>query len=185
MFKIQSLYAVLERLSKRERLIFYAALIFVSLTLLDRLILSPVFSRMKTLDREMQETETEIRNDLRILSHKDRIGRESKEYSSFFESSTTDEGEMTSILKEVENIASRSSIYLIDLKPAEITESGISRVYKVNLNCEAQMEQLVDFMYNIENSNKLLVIEKYQINPKSKESSIARCRMTISKVAIP
>ena len=47
------------------------------------------------------------------------------------------------------------------------------------------MEQLVDFMYNIENSDKLLMIEKYQISPKSKESSVAKCAMSISKIVIP
>lgn len=185
MIKTQSIYTILGRLSKREKFIFYAAALFVSVTLLDRIIISPIFSRMKRMEEDTREMETQIRNDLRILSHKDRIEKESKEYGSFFEKPKTDDEEMSSILKEVENTANRTSIYLIDLKPAEITEVGVSKVYRVNLNCEAQMEQLVDFMYNIESSNKLLIIERYQINPKSKESSVARCRMTISKVAIP
>ncbi|PIQ86101.1 MAG: hypothetical protein COV73_05065 [Candidatus Omnitrophica bacterium CG11_big_fil_rev_8_21_14_0_20_43_6] len=39
----------------------------------------------------------------------------------------------------------------------------------INLNCEAQMEQLVNFMYNMENSSSLLSIEKYQLAPKAKD----------------
>lgn len=185
MINIQSLYAILGRLSKREKIVFYASALFVSFALTDRLIISPILSKMKTLDEEMRGAESEIKNDLRILAHKDRISAESTQYRTFFEQPKTDDEEMTSILKEVENAANQTSIYLIDLKPAEIAVSGMSKTYRVNLNCEAQMEQLVDFMYNIENSNKILTVEKYQINPKSKESSVVRCRMTITKVAIP
>jgi len=44
------------------------------------------------------------------------------------------------------------------------------------------MEQLVEFIYNMENSNSLISIEKYQITPKAKESSVAKCSISVYKV---
>jgi Tfp pilus assembly protein PilO len=92
---------------------------------------------------------------------------------------------MVSLLKEIESFANKSSVYLVDMKPAGLKPSDSSKKYLISLNCEAQMEQLSDFMYNIENSNKLLTIEKYQISPKSKESSVVRCSMSIAKIIMP
>ncbi|MCM8757859.1 MAG: type 4a pilus biogenesis protein PilO [Candidatus Omnitrophica bacterium] len=92
------------------------------------------------------------------------------------------EDDTTSILKELERLANKSGVYIVDIKPAGLRQEGNFKKYVINLSCEVQMEQLVEFMYNIESSHKLLTIERYQISPKSKETSIASCTMTITKL---
>jgi len=185
MIKIKELYRILTRLSKREQFILYVAIFFIALTLLDRLIIEPIFSKMQELDKEIKEKESAIRRNAHILAQKERIASEVAKFSSFLGISKSEEEETTSFLKEIENLANKSSVYLVDMKPAGLKDMGSSKKYLVNLNCEAQMEQITDFMYNIENSNRLLTIEKYQISPKSKESSVAKCSMSISKIVIP
>jgi hypothetical protein len=182
---MQTFYTILARLSKKEKLILYVAVSFVSLALLDRLIISPIFSKMKSLNREIQEKESGIKKNLRILAQKDRILAESAKYSSFLSSPESGEDQITSLLKEIEGYANKASVYLIDMKPSGVKDIGPSKKYLINLNCEAQIEQLTSFMYNIENSSELLTIEKYQISPKAKESSVARCSMSISKMVAP
>ena len=182
---VQALYKFLSNLSKREKLILYGAVFFISLTIIDRLILSPIFYKMKSLDKEIQEQESSIKNNLHILAQKDRISTESDKYASFITNSKTAEEETTSVLKEVEIMANQASVYLIDLKPIEPKTLGFYKQYSVNLNCEGQMEQIINFMYSIENAKTLLIIDRYQITPKSKESSVARCSMTVSKIVIP
>ncbi|MBU2258472.1 MAG: hypothetical protein KJ926_05065, partial [Candidatus Omnitrophica bacterium] len=71
------------------------------------------------------------------------------------------------------------------LKPSGIKDMGPFKKYFITLSCEAQVEQLVGFFYGIENSDKLLSIDKYQLMPKSSESSVAKCSMTISKMTLP
>jgi Tfp pilus assembly protein PilO len=72
------------------------------------------------------------------------------------------------------------------MKPSGLKEEkDNTKKYLVSLSCEGQMEQIMDFMYNVENSRKFLTIEKYQISPKTKESSVINCTMTISKIVIP
>lgn len=185
MIKLQSIQTLLTQLSKRERTILYGVVFFVSLTILDRLIVSPIASKLQSLDKETKERESNIRKNLRILAQKDRILAESSKYDSFFSSAKTEEEETTVLLKDIENLANKNSVYLIDLKPAGSKDIGPSRKFMVTLNCEAQVEQLTSFMYAIENSDKLLTIEKYQISPKSKESSVARCSMSIAKIILP
>lgn len=182
--KIQLFYSFLSRLSKREKLILYGAVFVISLTLLDRTVISPIFSRMKGLTEDIQKKEADVRKDMHILAHKDRILAESAKYTSFLSTSRSGEEEMTSLLKEIEILANESSVYLIDMKPAGLEDMGSSQKYFINLNCEAQIEQFTDFMYNIESSDQLLSIDKYQISPKSQDSSVAKCSMSISKIII-
>ncbi len=183
--KFSQLATVFTRLSKREKIILYGAAFFVSLTIMDRLIVFPIFDRLVSLDKEIKEKEASVKKNLRILSHKERILADSKRYGSYVKDFTSEEEEATAILKEIETLASKTAIYLIDLKPAGLVESEMSKRYSVNLNCEAEMQGLVDFMYKLETSKMLLTVDRFQITPKSKESSVARCRMTISKIVTP
>lgn len=186
MFKgLQGLYTAFARLTKREKLILYCTVSIVSLMLLDRLIVSPLFHKMRSSDEQLVQKIAHIRKNLHILTQKDRILSERAKYYALMRSLESDEEEVTSILKEIEKIANDSSVYLVDMKPGDAKNIGASKKYTINLSCEAQMEQLAAFMYNIESSNKLLTIEKYQISPKASESSVAVCSMSISKMVIP
>jgi len=173
------------KLSKRERLIFYSACFFIFLFLLDRLVVGPSFSKMKSQEEEIEEKKTIIKKDLYILSIKDRILEESKKYEPFFSKTKNLDAEVTSILKEIENLANKSSVYLVYIRPGEVVEEGPFKNILINLSCEAEMTQIINFLYSIENSSKLLTVERYVISPKTEASSLAQCRMTVSKIVIP
>lgn len=183
--KLQGLYAAFAKLSKRERLILYCTVSVISLMVLDRLIISPIFYKIRFSDEQLVQKIAHIRKNIHILTQKDRILSERARYYALMRSLESEQEEVTSILKEIEKIANDGSVYLVDMKPGDTKHIGTSKKYVINLNCEAQMEQLAAFMYNIESSNKLLTIEKYQISPKASESSVAVCSMSISKMVIP
>ena len=86
------------------------------------------------------------------------------------------------LLGEVEKLARKTSLYIVDMKPLGVEEDKVSRKYSVDLNCEAQMEQIMNFMYEIENSSMLFFVESFNITPKSKDSSVAKCNMRIANV---
>ncbi|MCM8800047.1 MAG: type 4a pilus biogenesis protein PilO [Candidatus Omnitrophica bacterium] len=182
MIRIKGLYEFLNNLSPREKKIFYIALFILGSVFIDRLVISPIIYRMQTLTKEIEEKESSIRRYLQIISQKDRVKQQINKLSIFFENLKPSEDDTTSILKELERLANKSGVYIVDIKPAGLRQEGNFKKYVINLSCEVQMEQLVEFMYNIESSHKLLTIERYQISPKSKETSIASCTMTITKL---
>lgn len=182
MIKIQIFGTFFSKLSKKEKKLFYAAALFVSLALFDLLIVLPIFSKMKSLDKEISDKTSAVKEYSHILSQKDRILAERDKYNSFLSSIKSEDEEITSLLKEIEVMADKTSVYLIDMKPVDSRNTGEQNKYLVSLNCESQMEQLVSFMYSIENSVRLLTIDRYEISPKSKDSSIVKCSMSISKI---
>lgn len=182
MFKLKFIRTFLSRLTKWEKILFYAATAAVTLTLADRLLLSPVTQKIETLSSEIQDKESGIKRMSFILAQKDRIVAESARYIKFLTKAKNTDEEATTVLKEIEAIANNNSIYLIDLKPIGFRDSGQIKKYVVSITCEGQMENLFSFMYNIESSPQLLRIERCEIIPKSKESSIASCSLMISKI---
>jgi Tfp pilus assembly protein PilO len=185
MLNPKAINAILSRLSKRDKIIAYTVISLLFLIILDRLILYPVTSKMKSLNEEIKKKEASINKSLHIISQKDKITTESQKYSPYMAKGSSEEEEISGFLQDVEELASNSSVYLVDLKPAGVSSVGSAKKCLVSLSCEAQMEQIIAFMYNIENSAKLLTIEKYQINPKSRESTVAQCVITVSKIIMP
>lgn len=172
-------------LSKREKLILCSTALFVSIAIIDRLIIGPIFYKVRSLNEEIGKKEADIKNNLRVLAHKDQIMADRAKFASFLTGFKSGDEEMTSILKEIEILADKASVYLVDLKPGGLREAGLIKKFVVNLNCEGQVEQLVDFMYNIEKSDTLLKIEEYQITPKAKDSSVARCKISVATIIVP
>jgi len=175
----------LSRLSKREKTVLYAAVVCVSLVGIDRLVIGPITYKITSLDDQIRQKENSINKSLHMLSQKDRIKEEKAQYESFLNDPTPRKEIITSVLKEVEIIANKASVYLGNLKPIEGRSEGQPEKYEVSLNCEAEMRQIADFIYSIEQSNKLLIIEKFEAGPASKKSTKAKCSMTISKMTVP
>lgn len=181
---IPKLLALFQKLSKREKMILYLVIAILGLLATDRLIIGPVFQKMTALDRQILDEETAIKKSMHVLLRKQQIMAESKQFVIFSVVSQNPEQEMTTLLKEIENIANQSSVNLIYEKPGNIQETGGVKKYFATLECEAQMENIASFFHNIENSTKLFQVEKYDIQPKNKESSIARCLVTISRTIL-
>ena len=105
MLKLQAFYTFLAGLSKREKIVFYGAAFFVSIMALDRLIISPISSKMKLLDEQIKKKEEAIKNDIRIIAQKDRIASLSNKYASMLSGGSSTEETVTPVLKEIEGLA--------------------------------------------------------------------------------
>lgn len=182
---IKSIVSFISRLSKRERTIFYTTVIVIGIVLLDRLILSPILSKIRELTQTIELQEETIEQSLLIVMQEKRIEGESKQYTPYLSKPKTEEKEVTAFLKQVENLAKKSSVYLVDIKPAGIDADGVATRYFVKLNFEAQMEQVFNFFHSITNFDQLLKIEAFEINPKTEGTSVVACSASISKAIIP
>ncbi len=176
---------IISRFSKREKAVFVAAIVFVSLSFLDRVILSPILKKMELYSQEIKATEYDMMKNSKILQQRARIEAEEKKYAEYSTIARTDEEETAALLREIERLASRSSVYLNDLKPSGIQGEGLVKKFRVNVSCEGDMEKIILFMHSIEDSHMIMQITAFDMGPKSARSKINRCDLLISKIVIP
>ena len=182
---IQNLTTALTKLSQREKIILYGTVVFVSLAMLDRVVIAPSFSKIKSRDEEIRERQLIIKKDLAIVALKENIEQEAKKYEEYFSKTVSLDEARTSVLKEIENLASQSKVYLVYIRPGETVIEGPFKHLLFNVSCEGRMLEMINFLHSIESSAKLLTVEKYVISPKEEKSSAAQCRMTVSKIIMP
>ncbi len=175
---------LISKFSKREKTQLSLAVLLVMAALLDRAVLHPIIEKIKLFEEDIKKTEYEMSKNMKILEQKQRIEKEEKKYSSFSKQARTEEEEMAVLLREIENVAKAFGVYLVDLKPAGVTGEGFVKKFMVNLVCEADMEQLISFIYSIENAETIMRIGSFTITPKSK-GNVAQCEVLIHKIIIP
>ena len=174
-----------QRLSKREKLILYVSAAIVLLLTLDQLIVGPIFRTMRKLDQQTQAMEDNIKQSIRLLGQKEQMMKESAHYAAYAVSSKSAEDEILALLKLIQDLASQTSVNLLYSKPGGAGgEAKEPSTYRISLECEGQMDQLIAFFYAIETSKMLLRVEKYTLQPTAKGSSVIKCAATISKTEI-
>ena len=170
--------------TKGEKRIMAITMFVLCAMLIDRVVVSPLASTLSTLSVSIKDQEASIRKSMNMLLHEETIERESKEYAKYSLEAKNPEEEMVALLQEVESVAQHSGVNLIYVKPGTIKdEKGLKKFY-ANLECEAPMEQVATFFHDVESSGQLVKIEKYQIQPKSKDSSIARSTVSVYKTVL-
>ena len=175
---------MVNKFSKREKTVLTVSIVFILLAFLDRAVMTPIIDKMDSFEEEIKATEYEMAKNSKILGQSGRIEKEEKKYSSFIKTAESDEEETAGLLRVVENLASRSEVYLVDLKPAGIEEVGDVRKFVVNLSCEAQMDKMLSFIYAIENSEILMHVAAFSMNPKSRDSDVNRCEILLHKIVV-
>lgn len=172
------------KLKKGERRVLAVTLLILGAAFVDRVIVMPISTTLTGLSQSVREQETAIKKSMNVLLHKETISAESKEYMSYSVEAKNAEEEMVGLLREVESVAQRSGVSVVYVKPGTVKEEKGIKKYYANLECEAPMEQVATFFHDIESSNQLIKVEKYQIQPKSKDSSIARTTVSIYKTVL-
>ena len=172
------------QLSKKKRYMLYIAIVILGVVFFERIVFQTAMSRIKKLNNEILIQEKKMQKALYILSQEDSIIAEHAKYVEGVGQKYSEEEEKSKLLSEVERLARSSSVSLKNIKPGLTKKIGPYEKYTVEIETEAKMNYLVDFIYQLERSPRLLRVESFQLRSKEKESPVLRGRMTITEVLI-
>jgi len=172
-------------MSKKERNLFLIAIIFVGCAILYRTTLLPAIGNSAALNRRIQLKRRMIKDSLGLLNQKDNIQKESRKYASYAKQKLSEEEETAVLLKEIEDIARISQLQLIDLKPYSAKRKDFCIEYRIEIETESDMNQLITLIYNLQHSESLLRVVKFRISPKVDKTNVLKAHLTITKAFIP
>lgn len=181
-FNIEKIFS---KLTGPSRILFLSATICLTLALMDRLMLGPYTAQMKYMEAESRAQKENIKRSKRIISFRDSILEEYAKYSTYL-----DTGEMTqeeivaALLKKIETLAGQQSITVTNVRPGDIEEKPIYRVYKTSIDCEGKIGNILSFINLLEQSDYLFQVERYTMAPKSKGSDITKSTLDIARILI-
>ncbi len=171
--------------SDQEKKVLYIAALFVLLALVDRLFLGPVLERLRTIDDDINQQKTSVVRDLRFLSYKNTILKESEVFNKYFTEKIPDDDVVNAhFLGSVEKLARRSNVNLIKSTPSQSKKKKDYMEYYANLECTGKLGEVVAFMHSINSSEDLMKIVKFNIIPKKGAVDEISSSMVIKKMIV-
>src|SRR3989338_3837035 len=141
-----------DKLSRKEKVGLSLAIAFITVAFFDRLIVSPIRSRVQQINQNIQISEKQLAHDLRNVHLKDQIVKEYEKYIGYVERIGSDEEEVAKILGEIESLSRQSEIYLVDMKPQSPKNIDFYKEYTIEIEVEGEMVPLTSFLYKLNSS---------------------------------
>ncbi|MFC1807840.1 type 4a pilus biogenesis protein PilO [Candidatus Omnitrophota bacterium] len=176
---------LITKLSGKEKLILACAVIFVLSALIDRLVITPIGDKIGSINQQIKLDESQLKRHLRNFNQRADVKKEYDKYAPYVKKVGSDEEETAKILGEIEELARKADVRLVDMKPRPPEEVDFYKEYTVELEAEGEMNTVVTFLFKLNSSTQLLRAEKLRINPKEKGSSTVKASILVTKILIP
>jgi len=172
------------KLSSKEKTGLIFAFGFLAFAFMDQLVVSPIRTKIKQIDRMIDINEKQLSMNLRNVKQREMIEAQYEEYVDFIQKEGSDEEKVAKILGEIEVLARKSEVYLVDTKPHTPKQVDFYREFAVEIEGEGRMESLILFLHRLNSSDQLLRAEKVRLNIKGKTTGIIKASMLITKVLL-
>jgi Tfp pilus assembly protein PilO len=167
--------------SKREKFLSIITLGILFIVLFCNFVIAPLFSKMESLNEKIRTNEIRLERNLKIISRKDDIQSQYSKYSQLLKQKNSDEQEMALFLAGIEAIARKVAIRITDMKPRDIKTEDFFKRLTVDIELEANLGELTEFIYNLQNASDLYVIDRFRIEKKSRRSSSLKGYLRVSR----
>jgi hypothetical protein len=173
----------IDGLSAKEKKLLYAAGLILGIMMFDRIVVGPILNESKILDEKILDQITNTEKNLRLLGYKERILEEDSSYGEYYtEEGLSREVLIASFLGEVESTAKNAGITLSNINPVNVVPKEGYTEFSLALECQGNMRNIIDFMYNIDNSRKPLRVLSFELAVKNRENYGVRCGITVVKM---
>lgn len=175
---------MIEALSKKEKGLLILILSAGFLYLSDILIYRPVGGYFTRLEERIELNRKKLLRGKRLIEKENIIVAGYGQYKSNISGKTDPVEDMAVLLNEVEALAKRNGIRLLDIKPEPISrKSREDRLY-LSVELEERREGLAQFIYHIQRSGQFLRVENMILEVKDRSGEKIKAVLRISKLIL-
>jgi len=172
------------QLKGKQKILVYTIISILVCLFIGRFIFFSLGVRLKQLKQQTKLAEANLKKGLEMQKQKDMISSDYDKYQAFLIIEKMEQRQIIEeLLKEVERIAKDSGASILNLSPQEAAEQAKGR-YNADLRIEANAEQILNFLYKIQESKLLIKLDKISVSPKDEQASTLKAEATIS-IAVP
>lgn len=171
-------------LSKREKFIAFTTIILIVAVLIYVIIIEPLSKKWVHLNKEIASKSVKLKKDLRLLSKKNILEKEYKNYLNVIKTDLSEEEESTNLLSDLETIAKNDSVAIVNIKPSPTKNLAFYKELIFDISLESSMDEILKFIYDVQSSRKLLKVKRLSLSAKASEPGIIKCALQITKILI-
>ena len=164
-------------LSKREKYIFTAALVFIGIAILYNFIFEPGIKKWQAASRDITAKKARLNKGIRLLERRNDI---TQEYNKYVKSAKN----ISKILSYVEELANNIGIMTSNIKPGQGVEKGLYKEYNIELQIEGQFPDIIKFLSELTKLPTLVTLKKCDFRAISENPAIFKGTIILTKIII-
>ena len=178
-----------------QRKFFYVAVFFVVVALFDRLLVGPSLAKRAKIEQDITNEENSIKGDLKFLSYKGKIDKEKEVLKPYLSGTIPKEEDvMADFLGKLDFFVKESGLALQKNNRSndqaeeskDTKEANDFLVYKADLECSGNLEDVAKLLYRIDTSKEFFKILKINLAmKKTGDVEEMRAVMTVAKYIFP
>ena len=170
------------RLSNREKVIFAVASLAVTLATVYRGIIMPLQAKLDSLDREIALREELIAQDTAILRTSNGIETRYEAYRALFRQNGTNDEAASWVLAEIESVAGKLGLHVMDLKPHKSEQKEYERQFAVSLTINGGLIDVTRFLYLLQQKPYFFDVEDVSFEKFMRhDAAVVTTRLVLSR----
>ena len=174
----------INKLNQKEKALLFIVIGLIVIWIVYSLIIEPVYNKWVNLGKKVEISKIELKKGIKILKQRDYVRKEYDKYSANFMAKQSDEEEMALILNEIETQARKSYVRIVNMKPRRVARNEFHRTFYIDLDTEATMRNILQFIKNLKDSKLCLSVEQLTLNSRARDPSILVGKMSISRLGL-
>lgn len=149
---------------KKEELIFLIVIVLIITFFLANTAARNAYFKFGSLEKEVALSEEKLLQLNSILKH-------SQEINSQYENLVTGNNviaDSNTLLREIEDIANKTNLMILDIKPGAVKDDGLFRTYSVRISAQDEILSAARFLNRLAERLKSVGIQSLQIKNENK-----------------
>jgi len=169
-------------MNKREKILLLAALVVILIPIIYFKITTPFVNKCKSQSLEIKKDKEIIKKMKDEISQKDNLTKEFSLLTKKIRAKLPLEREENQFLAEIGKVSQDTDVHIITMNPLLSKNLGVFKELSVEIDMEANLGNLVRFLYQMRRSSVVLVANKLALEPKSKRSALLKGNLIISTI---
>jgi len=148
------------------------------------MMLVPLYQGWREKLKQSQIQGLLLEKNLKIIAKRDWIENNFALIPDNLKSKSSDAEEVSLLQNAITQIARKTGVKVQKTKPRPIVKELDTMRLLIELDCEGNMRQLADFIYQMQQSPETLKVEQMRLSLQSEKTSILRSTLLLSKLLI-
>lgn len=174
-------------LNKKEKALVAGLSVLVTMFLIERFIFTPFSDKMESAQIKIRAQEEKMARLFYMESQKEHIMDVYEKARAYILTSDKEKSTFSTMMNTIEEFAKASNVIILKMKP-ETSEEEEQRDYKirrVTLSVEGYIDEVIEFLYKIENSDYPLNMYRVDVKSKSRATNLLTADMEVHLVYFP
>lgn len=166
----------------RKKILIVLAIIVVLGPLLFFKVLTPIFHRLGKVNNEITKNKIIIVRMKGLINEQEELEKSFDDLSRKIQAKLPSEREESQFLTEIGRVANETNVYISVMNPLPYKDLDDFKELSVEIDLEANLGNLVRFLYLMRKSSVVLVANSLKLEPKSERSALLKAHLVISTI---